>query len=208
MIATVAGMVLSVSLESAVVMVGGIGISVQATPATLAELRVGAPAQVATSLVVREDALTLYGFGDEDERDVFELLLTISGVGPRLALAMLAALTPDQLRRAVADEDFATLMRVPGIGRKGAQRIVLEIAGRLGPPAGDDLPAAGTSRTESASPHVVEALVGLGWNSRAAEQAVAEAIEAGKPAQETADLLRAALVTLGAGAPVGGSTRG
>ena len=89
---------------------------------------------MATSLVVREDALTLYGFATDDERDVFELLQTASGVGPRLALAMLAVFTPDELRRAVAAEDVTALTRVPGIGRKGAQRIVLELAGRLGPP--------------------------------------------------------------------------
>ena len=139
MIASVTGAVQAVRLDAAVVEVGGVGMLVQATPATLAGLRAGQQATLHTSLVVREDSLTLYGFTDADEREVFEVLQTVSGVGPRLALAMLAVHSPDGLRRAVADEDYATLQRVPGIGRKGAQRIVLELGDRLGVPA----PAAG-----------------------------------------------------------------
>src|ERR1700739_3260174 len=107
---------------------------VQCTPGTLATRRPGEPAQVATSLVVREDSLTLYGFGSDDERNVFELLQTASGVGPRLALAMLAVHTPDPLRLAVSTEDLRVLTMVPGIGKKGAERIVLELRDRLGPP--------------------------------------------------------------------------
>ncbi len=130
MIAHVDGTVFSVTPDGAVVDVGGVGLAVQCTPATLARLRPGERARVPTSLVVREDALTLYGFADEDERTVFELLQTASGVGPRLALAMLGVHSPDALRRAVATEDLAALMMVPGVGKKGAQRIVLELAGR------------------------------------------------------------------------------
>ena len=133
MIAHVDGTVSGVAPDGAVIDVGGVGLLVQCTPGTLARLRTGERAKVATSLVVREDALTLYGFASEDERNTFELLQTASGVGPRLALAMLAVFTPDGLRRAVATEDLAALTTVPGIGRKGAQRIVLELAGRLGP---------------------------------------------------------------------------
>ena len=133
MIAHLAGPVSAIAPEGAVIEVGGVGLLVQCTPGTLATLRPGERARVATSLVVREDALTLFGFAADDERDVFELLQTASGVGPRLALAMLAVFTPDALRRAVAAEDVTALTRVPGIGRKGAQRIVLELAGRLGP---------------------------------------------------------------------------
>jgi holliday junction DNA helicase RuvA len=132
MIAHVAGRVASLAPDGAVVEVGGVGLTVQCTPSTLAALRVGEPALLPTSLVVREDSLTLYGFADEDERAVFELLQTASGVGPRLAQAMLAVHGPDELRRAVATEDLATLTQVPGIGRKGAQRIVLELKDRLG----------------------------------------------------------------------------
>ncbi len=134
MIAHLTGSVAAVAPDGAVIDVGGVGLLVQCTPGTLAGLRAGERATVATSLVVREDSLTLYGFASEDERNTFELLQTASGVGPRLAQAMLAVLTPDALRRAVAAEDLATLTSVPGIGRKGAQRIVLELAGRLGAP--------------------------------------------------------------------------
>ena len=130
MISHLAGTVTGIAPDGAVIEVGGVGLLVQCTPATLATLRTGARARVATSLVVREDALTLYGFAADDERDVFELLQTASGVGPRLALAMLAVFTPDALRRAVAAEDVTALTQVPGIGRKGAQRIVLELAAR------------------------------------------------------------------------------
>ncbi len=140
MIAHLDGVVCSVAPDGAVIEVGGVGLLVQCTPGTLAGLRGGQRAKVATSLVVREDALTLYGFADEDERNTFELLQTASGVGPRLALAMLAVFSPDGLRRAIAAEDLAALTTVPGIGRKGAQRIMLELAGRLGrrprPPPG------------------------------------------------------------------------
>ena len=178
MIAHLAGTVSSVAPDGAVIDVGGVGLLVQCTPDTLAGLRPGETTRVATSLVVREDSLTLYGFGSEDERVIFELVQTVSGVGPRLALAMLAVLTPDELRRAVAAEDLAALTAVPGIGRKGAQRIVLELAGRLGAPIGQ--PAAtptsvrGPGRRPAAWQEQVRAgLVNLGWQGRDADQAIA-----------------------------------
>jgi len=186
MISHLDGMVHAIAPEGAVIEVGGVGLLVQCTPGTLATLRRGERARVATSLVVREDALTLFGFAADDERDVFELLQTASGVGPRLALAMLAVFTPDELRRAVAAEDVTALTRVPGIGRKGAQRIVLELAGRLGPPglAGrqgelGQLAAAGPGRP-AAPPwrdQVRAGLLSLGWQAREADQAIA-AVEA------------------------------
>jgi Holliday junction DNA helicase RuvA len=127
--------------------------------------------------VVREDALTLYGFASDDERDVFELVQTASGVGPRLALAMLASFSPDGLRQAIAAEDVAALTRVPGIGRKGAQRIVLELAGRLGSPAapaGVMGPPRGAADGAALWRDQVRAgLVNLGWPARDAEQAIA-----------------------------------
>ncbi len=178
MISHLAGTVTALAPDGAVIEVGGVGLLVQCTPSTLATLRAGERARVATSLVVREDALTLYGFAADDERDVFELLQTASGVGPRLALAMLAVLTPDALRLAVAAEDVTTLTRVPGIGRKGAQRIVLELAGRLGAPGGgtEPGPAAGTARpgAEPWREQVRAGLVSLGWQAREADQAIAE----------------------------------
>jgi holliday junction DNA helicase RuvA len=180
MIAHVAGPVAAVAPDGAVIDVGGVGLLVQCTPGTLAGLRVGERARVATSLVVREDSLTLYGFASDDERNTFELVQTASGVGPRLAQAMLAVLTPDALRRAVAAEDLAVLMSVPGIGRKGAQRIVLELAGRLGAPADG---AAVVARGLAAAPvpkwrdQVRAGLVSLGWQARDADQAIS-AVEA------------------------------
>jgi Holliday junction DNA helicase RuvA len=202
-IASVHGTVLAVRLDAAVVEVGGVGLLVQTTPATLAGLRVGQQARLATSMVVREESLTLFGFGDEDEREVFEILQTVSGVGPRLALAMLAVHTPDGLRRAVAGEDLAALKRVPGIGHKGAQRIVLELADRLGAPHGDvtatggRVPAPGDRRDQ-----VVDALVGLGWNQKAAADAVGQVLgEGDEPVgdEDVAGVLRAALRALGGG---------
>ena len=186
MISHLDGTVSAIAPEGAVIEVGGVGLLVQCTPGTLATLRRGERARVATSLVVREDALTLFGFAADDERDVFELLQTASGVGPRLALAMLAVFTPDELRRAVAAEDVTALTRVPGIGRKGAQRIVLELAGRLGPPgvAGRQgelgQPAAAGPGRPAAAPwrdQVRAGLLNLGWQAREADQAIA-AVEA------------------------------
>ncbi|MGO9217932.1 MAG: Holliday junction branch migration protein RuvA [Streptosporangiaceae bacterium] len=180
MISHLDGIVCAIAPEGAVIEVGGVGLLVQATPGTLAALRTGERARVATSLVVREDALTLYGFASDDERDVFELVQTASGVGPRLALAMLASFSPDGLRQAIAAEDVASLTRVPGIGRKGAQRIVLELAGRLGSPAAPagvigPPPGAGGAAGPGGPwrDQVRAGLVNLGWPARDAEQAIA-----------------------------------
>ena len=201
MIAHVHGTVAGVAPDGAVIEVGGVGIRVQCTPGTLATLRPGERAQVATSLVVREDSLTLYGFCSDDERNVFELLQTASGVGPRLALAMLAVHTPDALRRAVSTEDLGALTMVPGIGRKGAQRIVLELKDRLGPPGegADGLPGARASR--QAPPwrdQVQSGLVNLGWPVRDADQAIAAledegVVDGADAAVDVAMVLRAAL---------------
>jgi Holliday junction DNA helicase RuvA len=176
MIAHLSGTVAAVAPEGAVIEVGGVGLLVQCTPGTLAGLRTGEQARVATSLVVREDSLTLYGFASDDERNTFELVQTATGVGPRLAQAILAVLTPEALRRAIAAEDLATLTSVTGIGRKGAQRIVLELAGRLGSPA-DGVLTAATGASLAAGPQpwrdqVRAGLVSLGWQAREADQAI------------------------------------
>ena len=134
MIAFVRGTVAAVTLSSAVLEVGGVGLEVMCTPGTLATLRTGQSATLPTSMVVREESLTLFGFLDEDEKTVFELVQTASGVGPKLAQALLAVLAPDDLRRAIAAEDVKALTRVPGIGQKVAQRIILELGDRLGAP--------------------------------------------------------------------------
>jgi len=211
-IAHLDGTVSSVAPDGAVVDVGGVGLLVQCTPGTLARLRPGERARVATSLVVREDALTLYGFADEDERGTFELLQTASGIGPRLALAMLAVFTPDALRRAVAAEDLTALTRVPGIGRKGAQRIVLELAGRLGAPGDGALAAAGSGAAVPAGAQawrdqVRSGLTSLGWQVRDADQAIAAVepeLRAGQDGASPVDVaaaLRAALRVLGRTCP-------
>ena len=127
MISSVRGRVLSVGLDHTVVEVGGVGLAVQATPATLATLRTGTEAVLATALVVREDSLTLYGFADAEARDLFGLLQTVSGIGPRIAMATLAVLEPAQLRAALADGNVTVLTQVPGIGRKGAERLIIEL---------------------------------------------------------------------------------
>ena len=188
MIAHLDGVVTTVAPEGAVIDVGGVGLLVQCSPGTLAALRPGERTRVCTSLVVREDALMLYGFGSDDERNTFELLQTASGIGPRLALAMLATFSPDGLRRAVAAEDVNALTSVPGIGRKGAQRIVLELAGRLGSPAEGSQAGAGSalSGAYGAVPgrtggvgmltwrdQVRTGLANLGWQPRDADQAIA-----------------------------------
>ena len=170
MIAAVRGEVLEIGLDHAVVEVGGAGPGGARHPATLARLRRGEQARLATSLVVREDSLTLFGFADAEERELFTLLQTVSGVGPRLALATLAVLDPDALRRALADGDATALTRVPGIGRKGAERMVLELRDKVVAPA----PAPQRARATAGGPRdqVVEALLGLGFPIKPAEQAV------------------------------------
>lgn len=199
MIAGLRGRVVGLRLDAAVVEVGGVGLLAHATPATLAGLRLGHEADLATALVVREDSLTLYAFAEPDERDVFETLQTVSGVGPRLALAMLAVHSPDALRGAIAAEDFSALERVPGIGRKGAQRIVLEIGDRLG---AAERKSGGPPPTADRRGEVVEALVGLGWNVRAAQDAVDSVLPADAGPIEPGDVasvLRGALRALGGG---------
>jgi holliday junction DNA helicase RuvA len=170
-IASVRGTVLALGPDAAVVEVGGVGLQVHCTPTTLAGLRVGSVATLHTALVVREDSLTLFGFASADERVVFELLQTATGVGPRLAQAVLAVHRPDDVRRAVAGEDLAALTLVPGIGRKGAQRIVLELKDRLGDVVG------GGSAVPSAAPagtraQVRDALLSLGYALREADEVV------------------------------------
>jgi Holliday junction DNA helicase RuvA len=176
MIASVRGRVAAIAPDGAVIEVGGVGLSVHCTPATLARLRTGAEARLATSLVVREDSLTLYGFADDDAKHLFELLQTASGVGPRLAQAVLAVHDPDTVRKAIANADTATLTRVPGIGKKGAERMILELRDRIGPVAvGGD---GATGVLGGAWPEQVRAaLVGLGWTAGQADTAVAAVAE-------------------------------
>ncbi len=176
MIASVRGPVTHLGPTSAIVDVGGIGLDVQCAPGTLASLRVGEPATLATVLVVREDSLTLFGFADADERTTFVILQSVTGIGPRLAQAMLAVHPPDALRRAVAAEDLTALMKVPGIGRKVAARLVLELGDKLGPPL-SSLRSPGPEDPWAPTPvdwkhQVHTGLVGLGWSARDADGAI------------------------------------
>lgn len=199
MIAFVRGTVAALGLTSAVIEVGGVGLEVQCTPDTLAGLRRGESATLPTSMVVREDSLTLFGFADDDEKQMFELVQTASGVGPKLAQAMLAVHSPEAIRRAVAGDDVKTLTAVPGIGQKGAQRIILELRDRIGPPG---VSAAGTSAPAAAGngwqTQVHGGLVGLGWSAKEADKAInavtPEAERMDEP--DVARLLRLALQTL------------
>jgi Holliday junction DNA helicase RuvA len=175
MIATISGTVALVTPEGAVIEVGGVGLAVQCTPATLATLRVGERARLATSLIVREDSLTLFGFATDDERVVFETLQGVTGVGPKLAQAVLAVHSPDAVRAAVATDDVGALTLVSGVGRKGAQRLVLELKDKLGAPRsggasvvrlpGRDGPGAWRDQLR-------EALTGLGWSGREVDDAL------------------------------------
>lgn len=194
MIAFVRGHVAALTLNSAVVEVGGVGLELMCTPGTLAQLRTGATATLPTSMIVREDSLTLYGFADEEEKTVFELVQTASGVGPKLAQAIVAVLSPDGVRNAIASDDVRTLTKVPGIGQKGAQRIILELKDRIGAASGGS--ATGSVADTAWRDQVHQGLVGLGYNAKDADKAVeAVAGEAGA-APDVRSLLRAALRSL------------
>jgi Holliday junction DNA helicase RuvA len=210
LIASVNGRVAAVSPDGAVVEVGGIGLAVQCTPGTIARLQVGENARLSTSLIVREDSLTLYGFADDDERQLFELLQTANGVGPRLAQAVLAIHPPREVRRAVSMADVKALMQVPGIGKKGAERLILELRDRLGSTTSDtslDGPVpAGLPSVTPVAPwrdQLTSALVGLGWSTKEADGALAQLAPvadeqvAATGSVEVAVLLRQALQLLG-----------
>ncbi len=197
MISSVRGQVLSVGLDHVVVEVGGVGLAVHATPATLASLRRGEQAALSTSLVVREDSLTLYGFADSEACELFGLLQTVSGVGPRLALATLAVLDPDQLCQAIGDGNITTLTQVPGVGKKSAERLVLELRDKVAAfagPAETLQQSAGDGRVRT---EVSEALVGLGFTAKQAEQSVEKVLAADGAEGDTSAVLRKALAVLG-----------
>lgn len=197
MIAFVRGEVAAVTLSSAVLEVGGVGLELMCTPGTLATLRVGTPATLPTSMVVREDSLTIFGFLDEDEKQVFEIVQTASGVGPKVAQAIVAVMSPDDVRRAIGTEDVKALTRVPGIGQKGAQRIILELKDRIGPPVGvHHAAAAAAPPTDAWRDQVHQGLVGLGWSAKESEKAVEAVAPDAGDTPDVGALLRAALRTL------------
>lgn len=198
MIASVRGEVLDVALDHVVIEAGGVGYRVNATPSTLATLRRGMQARLITAMIVREDSQTLYGFVDGDTRDLFLTLLSVSGVGPRLAMATLAVHDAAALRQALADGDVTALTRVPGIGKRGAERMVLELRDKIG--ATGAPAAAPTVNGHAVRGPVVEALVGLGFAAKQAEDATDSVLASSREKGEqptTSDALRAALSLLG-----------
>jgi holliday junction DNA helicase RuvA len=201
MIASVRGTVTAITLDHAVLEVGGVGLAIRTTPSTLAGLRRGEQARLSTTLVVREDSLTLFGFASDEAKELFELVQSVSGVGPKIALALIAVLEPDELRRALASGDYATLTRAPGIGRKGAERLVLELRDKVGIAVGSANAGSGQSATAAWRPKLSEALVGLGFTVKQADDAMATlASDGDDPAVVNGDvglLLRRALGLLG-----------
>ncbi|BBZ38969.1 Holliday junction branch migration protein RuvA [Mycobacterium conspicuum] len=194
MISSVRGEVLEVALDHVVIEAAGVGYRVNATPATLATLRTGTEARLITAMIVREDSQTLYGFADHDTRDLFLTLLSVSGVGPRLAMATLAVHDAAALRQALADGDVAALTRVPGIGKRGAERMVVELRDKVGlVGAGASAPAVNGNAVRSP---VVEALVGLGFAAKQAEEATDKVLATDHDASRS-DVLRGALSLLG-----------
>ncbi len=195
MISSLTGVVQAVSLNTAVINVNGFGMLVNATPATLSHLFEGREATVYTSMVVREDSMTLFGFASVDERDVFEVLIGVSGIGPRTGLAILAVHTPEEVRIAANTKDTAAFTKVSGIGPKGASRIVLELNGKL-VPTGAPSASSASSPTSVWEPQVIEALTGLGWSEKDATSTL-KALEKADPdvvaTGNVADILRAAL---------------
>jgi Holliday junction DNA helicase RuvA len=198
MIASVYGRVAALGPDGAVVEVGGVGLAVSCSPATLARLRVGESARLATSLVVREDSLTLYGFADDDERGLFELLQTANGVGPKLAQTILGVYPPREVRRAIATGDFPALVKVPGIGRKGAEKIVIELRDRIGSISGSDgAPLAGVTAIAPWKDQVLHALAGLGFTGKEAAEAIDLVAAESEDNPEVAVILRRAIQLLG-----------
>lgn len=196
MISLVNGVVRSISLDKVIIEVGGVGLSLAVTQKTTAQLNIGVQVQLFTTLVVREDALTLYGFLEDGDRALFELVQTVSGIGPKVALSIVSALSPSQLAIAISQEDISAIEKVPGIGRKGAQRLILELKGKL-----TDFGT--SSKSDRHQPvwreQLTSALVSLGFNAKDSDSAISQVVarlsEDGIDAQnlELSDLLKRAL---------------
>ncbi|CAB4768120.1 MAG: Holliday junction branch migration protein RuvA [Actinobacteria bacterium] len=169
MISILTGTVRSITIDKCIIEVGGVGLSVLINPATSSGLTLGAPTTLFTSLVVREDSLTLFGFLSDEIRNLFELVQTVSGVGPKVALSIMGALTPEDLARAISQEDTSAIERVPGIGKKGAQRLILELKGKLA-----DLSP--TNKYQGHQPawreQLTSALVSLGFSPKESDNAI------------------------------------
>lgn len=199
MIASLRGTVLDIQLDHVVIECAGVGYKVLATPTTLGPLQRGEESHVMTTLVVKEDSMTLYGFTSTDDRDMFHVLQTVSGLGPKLALAALSVMGAGDLAQAIAGEEAARLQKIPGVGKRMAQRLVLELKDKVSgfAPAHSDVPPATPAAAGPVVDDVVEALVGLGFTDKAARPIV-EAVAAEQPDAATPVVLRAALSQLGA----------
>ncbi|MEE1617645.1 Holliday junction branch migration protein RuvA [Brachybacterium sp. J144] len=203
MIASLTGRVARLDLDALVLEVGGVGYLVRTTPQALTSTRHGAELTLHTELVVREDSMTLFGFPSAEEAETFRIVQSVSGIGPRTALAVLAVLDPEELRRAVAEQDAKTITRTPGIGPKVASRMLLELGGKLPAPAtqaatGSASAEPGGAARPGVDADVVEALLGLGWPEKTATAAVDRVREGDGGADlDAAALLRAALRHLG-----------
>ena len=206
MIASLRGTVLSISASSAVIECSGVGYMFQATPMTLGSLRRGEEAQVMTHLAVTQDAMSLYGFSSDEERGMFLVLQTVSGVGPRLALACVGALRPEEIAAAISNSDLKTLQTIPGVGKRSAERMVVELKDKMTPYL-EEIPFSESSETPSSggvllsgattvADQVVEALAGLGFTEKEALPVV-ESLLRTNPELDTAAVLRAALTQLG-----------
>lgn len=196
MISFVRGRLVSVRGDVVVVDMGAIGIQAHVTSSVLTAFPTGSIVELPATLIVREDSLTLFGFADTDEREIFELLQTVSGVGPKVALAIISTLGTEGLRLAIAREDVAALTKVSGVGKKGAERLIIELRDKIGVVAMSS--TAPTSASDGWQVQVRSALMGLGWTPRDADAAITsvelDAQSAGAAAMgDVATLLRAAL---------------
>jgi holliday junction DNA helicase RuvA len=200
MIASLRGTVIGIGLDHAVIECAGVGYRVEATPATLATLRRGEETLILTSLIVREDAHILHGFSSDEDRGMFHLLQTVTGLGPRLAVACLSVFNAGELSQAIAGEDAKALQRIPGVGKRMAERLILELKDKVAAfaaPTDESAPAPQLpTAAEAVVEQVTEALLGLGFTDRVA-QPVVEGVLAENPELDTAAALRAALTQLG-----------
>ncbi|HIW46747.1 MAG TPA: Holliday junction branch migration protein RuvA [Candidatus Yaniella excrementigallinarum] len=202
MISSLTGEIQEVAVDSAVIAVGGVGYLFAASPNTVSALRIGQETTVQTLLLIRDDNPVLYGFGTADEREIFEIMMTVSGIGPRIALAVLSIFEPDQVRRHISEQDDKAFTQVPGIGPKSARRIILELSGKLVPREEEG----SETKTVTGQPvwqeQVQQALIGLGWKEKDAAKGIAQAIKADPGLAASAnvsDALRASLQNLGDG---------
>lgn len=199
MISLLSGTVRSVTSDRLIIEVGGFGLSVLVNPQTSAQATLGSQIQLFTSLVVREDSLTLFGFINDESRTLFELVQTVSGIGPKVALSILGSLTPEDLGRAIAQEDVSSIEKVPGIGRKGAQRLILELKGKL-----SDLSSGQSYSTHQPAwrEQLTSALVSLGFSPKESDAAISKVVsdlQANEVDASTLDLSELLKLTLASG---------